>query len=503
MPKSEQANAILAWSKNIPKFVKDVFDVDPTTQQKAYLNDVCEMVWAKIKVYKWNATGKLIDGKPVTERELSLNAKFGTSVMSGVGTGKGATASWIIIWFLTVFPFPKIAVTSPSAKQLQITLWAELAKWHQRSKLKDWFTWQTDKFFFNEAKGQQWFAVTRTANTKNSAEEQAETLAGLHEDYLLIIGDEASGIPDPVFRPLESTLTRMCNLCLLFFNPTRAKGFAIDTHNRDRENWLSYRWNAEESEVVTKDSVERLAKKYGRDSNTFRIRVLGLPPLSGENTVIPWEWIIDAVDRELEVVIDDPTIYSLDVGAGGDESCLLHRTGPLVHPLKVAGYSESNALIEWVSREVLADDPPPKALLLDSIGVGWGIEGPLRKRFEAQHIDVYGINVANTAFNAHRFHRLRDELWWRCRGEFEKGFLSIPDDPLLMGDLNAPRYEEVTGKIKIETKKDMKKRGVESPNRADSLIQTTYWGPEIARKMFARDSKRKAKRKAHRSWKVA
>src|SRR5262249_15610852 len=146
-------------------------------------------------------------------------------------------------------------------------------------------------------------------------------------------------IPDPVFRPLESTLTRMCNLCLLFFNPTRAKGFAYDTHNRDRENWMAYRWNAEESEIVSKDSIERLEKKYGRESNTFRIRVLGLPPLSGENTVIPWEWIVDAVDRELEVVSDDPTIYSLDVGAGGDESCLLHRAGPIVAPLQVAGYN--------------------------------------------------------------------------------------------------------------------------------------------------------------------
>jgi len=503
MPKSEQASIILTWAKDIPKFVKDVFGIDPSAQQKAYLIELCEMVWAKIKVYKWNATGKLIDGFPVTEREQILNRKFGTSVMSGVGTGKGASASWVIIWFLTCFPFAKIAVTSPSAKQLQITLWAELAKWHQRSKLKDWFTWQTDKFYFNEALGQQWFAVTRTANTRNSAEEQAETLAGLHEDYLLIIGDEASGIPDPVFRPLESTLTRMCNLCLLFFNPTRAKGFAYDTHNRDRENWMAYRWNAEESEIVTKDSVERLEKKYGRESNTFRIRVLGLPPLSGENTVIPWEWIIDAVDREMEVVSDDPTIYSLDVGAGGDESCLLHRTGPLVAPLQVAGYSESNALIEWASREILANDPAPKALLLDSIGVGWGIEGGLRKRLEAAKIDVYGINVANTAFNAHRFYRLRDELWWRTRTSFEKGFLSIPDDPLLHGDLNAPRYEEVTGKIKIETKKEMKRRGVDSPNRADSLIQTEMWGPDLIRKMFNKSVKQTKGKKSKTSWKTA
>ena len=493
MGRSTEANIILEWSHNIIKYVRETFNSEPSTQQAEALVLFQDMVWAKIRVSK---------GITTTEREKALAAKFGMSIMSGVGTGKGALGSWCIMWFLTCFPYPKIAVTSPSAKQMSITLWAELAKWHQRSKLKDWFVWNSEKFFFKEQEGKQWFAATRTANTRNSPDEQAETLAGLHEDFLLIVADEASGIPDPVFRPLESTLTGMCNLCLLLFNPTRGKGYAYDTHFRDAADWAPVHWDAEESTNVTKESIARLEKKYGRESNTFRIRVLGIPPSTTENTVIPWEWIQDAVDRdgELEAMEDDQLIYSLDVGAGGDDSCLLKRKGPIIYPLENASYNDSNRLTDWVVRHALSGEP--KELLVDNIGVGWGVEGNLRERLKHTEIRVVGVNAATSAYNPHKFFRLRDELWWRARDEFERGVLSLPNDPLLMGDLNAPRYEETGGKIKIETKKEMKARGVESPNRADSLIMTEiYEGGAILRKLYTPLHK-KNKSKSTRSWKT-
>jgi hypothetical protein len=483
----------LEWSHNIIKYVRETFSAEPSAQQAEALVLFQDMVWAKIRVSKRIAT---------TDREKKLAAKFGMSIMSGVGTGKGAMGSWCIMWFLTCFPYPKIAVTSPSAKQMSITLWAELAKWHQRSKLKDWFVWNSEKFFFKEQEGKQWFAATRTANTRNSPDEQAETLAGLHEDFLLIVADEASGIPDPVFRPLESTLTGMCNLCLLLFNPTRGKGYAYDTHFRDAVDWSPVHWDAEESTNVTKESIARLEKKYGRESNTFRIRVLGIPPSTTENTVIPWEWIQDAVDRdgELEAMEDDQLIYSLDVGAGGDDSCLLKRKGPIIYPLDTASYSDSNRLTDWAVRHALAGEP--KELLIDNIGVGWGVEGNLRERLKQTEIRVVGVNAATSAYNPHKFFRLRDELWWRARDEFERGVLSLPNDPLLMGDLNAPRYEEMGGKIKIETKKEMKARGIESPNRADSLIMTEiYEGGAMLRKLYSPLHK-KNKTKSTRSWKT-
>lgn len=496
---SSEAAQIRVWRQDPNLFVTQLFDVEPSSQQRELLNEVRDLVWAKLRCHA-DSSGKVLDAPP-SDRDRALNRKFGVSVMAGVGTGKGATAAWLIHWFLTCFTNPKIAVTSPSAKQMGITLWAELAKWHQRCKIRDWFTWQSDKFFLKELDGKNWFAATRTANTKNSAEEQAETLAGLHEDFLMIIGDEASGIPDPVFRPLESTLTGRCNFCLLFFNPTKSKGYAYDTHHRFREDWLPVRWNAEESTNVSRDSIERLERKYGRDSNTFRIRVLGLPPVSGENYVIPWDYIVSATERELEPLEDDELIASLDVGAGGDDSVIIPRRGPLVFPPRVSSFEDSRVLSRWSGDYILQSEP--KAFLIDNIGVGWGVVGQIRDLVPRESTKIIEVNVAQTAFNPHRFYRLRDELWWRLRLALEAGQISLPNDALLLGDLNSPRYEEVAGKIKVESKKDMRARGIDSPNRADALMQTMIYEPEIMRKLFATSKHPQRKRSpSGRSWKT-
>jgi len=420
--------------------------------------------------------------------------------MSGVGTGKGALAAVLVMWFLSVFPYPKCVAVSPSARQLRDNLWSELSKWHQKSKIKEWFVWQSDKFFLKECNGQQWFISARTANPRNSADEQAETLAGIHEDFVLIVGDEATGVPDPVFRPLEATLTRKCNLCLLTFNPTKGKGFAYDTQYRERGQWVTYRWNAEDSELVTRESIDRLARKYGRDSNSFRIRVLGLPPLSGENELIPWDWIEEAVDRDVEPFPDDKLVYSLDVGAGGDDTVLLKKLGPKVIGIEARGYNESTKIVDWVVREILSGEPA--MFLGDSIGWGWGVIGEVERRIKHLDTQVVQVNVSEKAYNEDRFRRQRDELWWALREEFERGNISIPDDPILKGDLNAPHYDDSTGIIIVESKEKMKARGIDSPNRADALMMTMRYSAQDLR---IRQTRRPVRRKsaAGNSWRTA
>lgn len=484
MPRSQESDIVLAWSKDIERYAQDTLpDFHFTSQQLKAAKAFVELVWAKLTV-NGNPNGNHSDKL----RELSR--KFGLSIMSGVGTGKGALASLLIMWFLSVFPYPKCVAVSPSARQLRDNLWAELAKWHQKSKIREWFVWQSDKFFLKECDGQQWFISARTANPRNSADEQAETLAGIHEDFVLIVGDEATGVPDPVFRPLEATLTRKCNLCLLTFNPTKGKGFAYDTQFKERNQWLTFRWNSEESELVTRESIERLERKYGRESNAFRIRVLGLPPVSGDNEVIPWDYIEDAVDRELEPFPNDKLIYSLDVGGGGDDSVLLKRLGPVVlSPLEARGYAEPTRVVDWVVRDALKDEPA--VIYGDTIGLGWGVVGEIQRRLKHLDTDVVSVKVSEKAFDEERFYRLRDELWWRMRDAFEKGMISIPDDPILKGDLNAPRYDDSTGIIKVESKDNMKKRGVESPNRADALMMTYLQDESSIRRLYSPKPKKR------------
>jgi phage terminase large subunit len=488
--RNAHVSMLQSWAHDFEKFCTDVFDAKLTSQQKIGAKAITDLVWAKIRVNT--------NGPNLTDEEKRLSKKTGISIMSGTGTGKGAICAMFIQWFMTCFPFPKMPCTGPSGHSIKDNLWSELAKWHGKSKIKDWFVWQSDKFYLREHGGKEWFAVARTTNPKGTADEQAETLAGFHSDYLAVVVDEASGVPDPVFRPLEGTLTGRCNFIFMIFNPTKSKGFAVESHRKFRDEWVCIRWNSEESEIVTRESIERLAKKYGKDSNTYRIRVLGLPPSTSDQTVIPYEWITDAVDRELEPREEDPLLFSLDVGAGGDDSVLLRAQGPLISQVENCNYESSERLVDWISQKIITSEP--KIVLVDNNGVGWGIPDAIRKRVRGP--EIRGVNVSESAFDDQRFYRLRDELWWKTRERFERGIISIPDDALLIGDLNAPRYDDSKGVIKIESKKEMKSRGIESPNRADALIQTALYEHDMLVSMAKAMKKSGTSRSKNQNWKT-
>ncbi len=463
------------WQRYPLRFVQDIIlsetnpRIVPTKQQEEALMWLGKLVVAKIHLYENKAT----------EEEKKLAKKIGISIQSGHGVGKDTINAWAIIWFLSCFPNCKIPCTAPTADQLDSQLWAEITKWIRNSKkdidgvpiLSKWLTVQNRKVFFNEAGGREWFAIARTVNKNASVDEQGETLAGFHEDFMMIIANEASGLPEAVFKPLEGGLTGKVNLIIMTFNPTRSKGFAIESQQKNRQDWICLHWDAEKSEIVTKESVERMARKYGRDSNPFRIRVKGLPPLSESDVLIPWEWIDEAVNREIVPADDDPLVFAVDAGAGGDHSCIIRRRGPKIEEIKRINTKDTMVLTGHVSGELL-DWESYRACCVDNIGIGLGVYNRLR---ELKHQRIFAVDVRASARNSDRFVRLRDELWWNVREHFEEKAISIPDDPELISQLSIIKWGiESNGKIKIESKEEMHKRGIESPNDADALMMSMY-----------------------------
>ena len=344
MSESGLLTIVRSWARDAELFVREALGIDTISNQQV---EACKELSLLV-----NSKIKLADGEKMTEREKQYARKVGVSIMSGQGTGKDAWTSWMILWFLSCFPWPKIGATAPTQHQLKDVLWSEIGKWMNRRRpdgsfyfvLRDFFVLQSDRLFLKETEGKRWFAVARTTNAKGTSDEQAETLAGLHEDFMMLVVDEASGVPDPVFRPFEGTMTQKCNFGVLIFNPTRSTGFAVNTQLRERERWICLRWNAEESELVTKDSLEDKRRKYGADSNFYRIRVLGLPPTAEENILLPWDWVITAVGRDLLPLDNDQLLFSIDVGAGGDDTALLRRIGPLVKAIDVSSIADSEQL---------------------------------------------------------------------------------------------------------------------------------------------------------------
>lgn len=480
------AAVVRRWAESPELFIREALKVKMLSKQQL---DACEavrfLVWSKIRVGL---------NKKTTDAEKEMAKKIGISIMSGKGTGKDAIASMLIIWFLCCFTRPLIPCTAPTGHQLSDVLWSEINKWlcgtpDNEPLVKNWLTWQKDKVFLAERKGRDWYAVARTSSPKESAEAQEETLQGFHEDYMMVVIDEASGVMDPVFRPLEGTLTRLCNFILMIFNPTQSTGFAVESQRKERERWVCLQWNAEDSELVTKDSIEDKEHKYGRDSNYFRVNVLGLPPVAGNDILIPYEWVISATMAELDPLDDDPEVAGIDVGAGGDPTIYLRLRGPQVFPIEFNNSPHSLEVKNWLMGKIFKYEP--KAAMIDNIGIGWGVTGELQNEMRNSGTTVVGVNVGMSAGDDSRFYRLRDELAWRVRERFEAGNLSIPDDPILIGECTSIKYidHHAGNLIKVESKKDMLKRGLMSPNRFDALCMAQYYQTNMMRQWSRRTSR--------------
>lgn len=410
-----------------------------------------------------------------------------TTIRSGHGTGKDASAAWLIIWFLSTRPYAKVVCTAPTARQLADILWSEVSKWLRNSLVADEFVIQKDKIFKKEAP-KEWWARAVSTSVKATTEDQAETLAGFHGDHLLIVVDEASGVPDPVFTPLEGAMTQDDNRVLLIGNMTKNNGYFFDSHFHPSlsKNWKRLHWDSRKSTNVSRDMIQYFSDKYGEESNVFRIRVAGDPPLESENTLISLAWALQCVGNEITPLEDDPLYLGVDVARYGEDcSIVLPRRGNLILPWN--DYHSMNTIL--LADNVLGTMTELEAagLAIDEIGVGAGVIDYIKRRPSMERL-AFGVNVAKASSDKMKYHRLRDELWCRVRDGCMTTSYSFPDTEIQRGtvkvnlghelanELASPTYKfDENGAILVESKRDMKLRGIASPNIADALCLTEYF----------------------------
>ena len=433
-----------------------------------------------------------------------------TTIRSGHGTGKDAMASWLIYWWMSTRPFAKVAATAPTGRQLSDILWSELAKWHRYLHFADEFVIQKDKLFHKDAP-KEWWARAISPSVKASKEEQAETLAGLHGDHLFIIVDEASGVNDPVFVPLEGALTQEDNRVLLIGNPTKNKGYFHETHfdPKTKKRWLRFHWDSRLSTNVVPDMVDYFRDKYGEDSNVFRIRVAGNPPVDAENTLIPLDWAISCIGNEQVVDEDEPIYISADIARyGEDASIVLPRQGYRIDPWRTFRKMNTMELAGHIMQTFL--DTDAEGIGLDGIGVGGGVADNLYKKKGGTRF-THEVNVSTSSTDPAKYHRLRDELWWKLRENCQNRRYWFPDTTVKFGGLNLNLGQELAnelsiptydpdhggrGVLKVESKPEMKRRGEASPNIADALgISEYFYGSAFDLWAKAKDKRSKRTRK--------
>ena len=412
--------------------------------------------------------------EPWQERALNGLVKHGrVSIRSGHGVGKSALDSWAVLWFLlTHFP-AKIPCTAPTAHQLQDILWSELGKWHRR--LPEWLRNElelgSDRMMLRGAPEQS-FAVARTAR-----KEQPEALQGFHSENLLFVIDEASGVEDIVFEVAEGALSTPNAKVLMTANPTRTSGYFHDSHNKMRDRWYTMRVSCSDSSQVSDTYAKEMAEKYGEDSNIYRVRVLGEFPRSEDDVVIPLDLVESALSRLVSPVTGYLQIWGMDVARFGEDRTTLAKrhSNILVEPVKSWQGKDLMQTAGILKLEYEQAEPKPSEILIDSIGLGAGVVD----RCIELGLPVRGVNVGESAAVSNKYMRLRDELWFKAREWFDAKDCHIENDDELIAELTGPKYKFTSsGKIQVESKDDMKKRGIRSPDKADAFCLTFAGGLE-------------------------
>jgi hypothetical protein len=223
--------------------------------------------------------------------------------------------------------------------------------------------------------------------------------------------------------------------------------------------------------------------KYGRESNTFRTLVKGLPPIADNDSVIPYAWVMDATKRDISPDKYEPRMGGCDPGAGGDNSVLRIRHGLKVEKKRYKFSSPSSIEVgDWAA--AIALEEMLDALFFDVIGIGNGAYYEAKKVLAGSKCKVYAVDVRNKAQNDDKYTNLNSELTYKLRQYFQDGTISIPKDQFLIEELSAPRTKRAGKKEAIEEKYEVKKRLKfnRSPNDADALKLTFAKNDSIFRK---------------------
>lgn len=406
-----------------------------------------------------------------TKALRSIAANDRVAIKSGHGVGKTAFLAWTIIWWLlTRFP-AKIACTAPTSHQLEDVLWSEVSFWHRKLDpvFKDLLTVKSDQVVLNASPSLS-FAVARTAR-----KEKPEAFQGFHSPNMLFLIDEASGVDPIIFEVGEGAMSTAGAKTVMTGNPTRTSGYFYDAFNKMRDWWVTDTVGCADSTQATDEYVEQMAQKWGTESNVYSVRVLGHFPQDDDDSIISRALVEASVERDIFIPKEDPVIWGLDVARfGSDKTALCVRKGR-----KILGKVET-----WRNKDTMQvagiikakydkvagyETERPLEIMVDSIGVGAGVVDRLRE----MGLPVRGINVAESASIDTLYHRLRDELWYRAKEWFDGKDVTIDNDEDLIEELCAIRYEYTSlGKLKAESKDDMKKRGLPSPDLADAFCLT-------------------------------
>lgn len=401
---------------------------------------------------------------PTISTQNSLREAVQIAVASGHGVGKSALVSWIILWFMSTRPNPQIVVTANTQTQLNSKTWRELAKWHKLAIHFHWFNWTATKFSLLES------PETSFAMAVPWSENNSEGFAGTHDENVLIIMDEASGIADKIWEVASGAMTTPGAMWLAFGNPTRNTGRFRECFGRYKHRWRTFQVDSRNAKMADKRILQQWVDDYGEDSDFVRIRVRGVFPRASSNQLIPGDLVAAARKRTSASFEHAPKIMGIDVAReGDDQSAFAFRQGNHLSPVERFRIPNLMQLASKAAERIREERPD--AVMIDGTGMGAGVVDRLRQLgFEVISVMVGSRDV----MKPEKYFNVRSEIWGKMKDWLGED-ADIPDDQELEDDLIGIEYGfDINETIQLEKKKDMKKRGLASPDLGDALALTFF-----------------------------
>lgn len=388
------------------------------------------------------------------------------AVRSGHKCGKSTAVAILCLWWVCTRPRARVVFTAASARQVRSILWKEIRRLYHGAR------WPIGGEMHEGPENGLQFKDGR--EIVGFSTDDPERMAGFSGPNMLFVVDEASGVPDAIFEAIEGNRAGGARVVMIS-NPTQTSGVFYEAFHGTF--WFLIHVSSEEAAdecveglgLATRDWVDEKRAEWGEDDPRFAVRVRGDFPMQGDDCMVPLALVEAAMAREPNPVGE--ACLGVDVARyGTDSSVIAPAVGMTVLPLRtVKGFDvvEVAGVVLEEAEKLGATRGIKVTVRVDTASMGAGVADIVRRAegFCLEVVDVF----ASSSSTDPSYSRQRDQIWASLVAFLRQGGV-LPADETLRSDIVAPKYGfDVQGKIKVESKVELRKRIGRSTDRADAV----------------------------------